>query len=313
MEKNSPRACTIEAPCKINLHLRIKERRADGFHALESLFAPLALGDTLRFDLAGEKGDCHLFSPMEIPMKENLVYRAVSLFRERTGFRNGVRIRLDKRIPAGAGLGGGSSDAASALMAMNLLAGGVLPMEELKKMGALLGSDVPFFLAGGAAYVSGRGELIEPVSLPGGLWVVLVKPPFASDTTSAYRLLDEVRERGAGNEIRREQASRETLIRALAGDPLDWPFHNDFLTVFLDSNTSPEAHDEPHARAYRGILENLREAGASFSGLSGSGSCCFGIFKAKETAEKAEKALSGQENYVSFTFFLARKANTVLE
>ena len=334
MEKTSPRVCTIEAPSKINLHLRIKEKRPDGFHALESLFAALSLADTLRFDLADEKGDCHLLMnwepsvpvmPMEIPMKENLVYRAVSLFRERTGFKNGVRIRLDKRIPVGAGLGGGSSDAASTLMALNILAREPLSLDELEIMAASLGSDVPFFLAGGAAFVSGRGELIEPVKAPQGLWVVLVKPPFASGTASAFRLLDEARERETGEQssspkkdlskkdLSKKALSKKDLILALAEDPLTWPYRNDFLEVFLGSNSPQRGGEGANAGVYPVILEKLREEGASFAGLSGSGSCCFGVFKAKETAERAKMVFGVPEYFTGLTFFLAQKANAVVE
>ena len=330
-QRGQARVCTIEAPCKINLHLSIGERRPDGFHSLESIFTSLALADTLRFECT-KKGDhrtedSRLFMNWEIPPEtifpgENLVLRAVSLFRERTAFESGLDIRLDKRIPAGSGLGGGSSDAASTLLALNSLAGTALSMEDLRGIAAFLGSDVPFFLTGGAAFVSGRGELIEPVKFPQRLWVVLVKAPFSSDTACAFRLLDEARERGIGeereNKIPKEELfkkalSKKELIRALEGDPGSWPFRNDFLPVFLYSNLFQKEEEGIDTGVYRVILEDLREAGASFAGLSGSGSSCFGIFNTKEAAEKAEQALAGSEKYVKLTFFLAQKAKAVVE
>ena len=139
MAKKPVRACVIEAPCKINIHLSIGEKSPDGFHSLESLFASLAFCDTLRFERSGKAGECLLAMNYEAPMDEikrenNLVFKAVSLFRERAGFNEGLNIRVDKRIPAGAGLGGGSSDAASALLALNSLAGTALSMEELREM-----------------------------------------------------------------------------------------------------------------------------------------------------------------------------------
>jgi len=350
----TPRIVTIEAPCKINLHLGIGQKRPDGFHELESIFASLALGDTLRFERCGEKGAWHLFMNWEvpetpIPPEKNLVLRAVSLFREKTGFNPGLSIDLVKRIPAGAGLGGGSSDAASALLAMNLLSSSALTMDELGEMAALLGSDVPFFLSGGAAFVSGRGEKTEPVKAPGGLWVVLVKPPFSSDTAGAYRLLDEARERAAASPMRepvkqglpkeelpkeglpKEELPKEALISALAQDPHCWPFKNDFLAVFLDPDRVSEREQGEIAfaqrAAYRAILGKLRSEGASFAGLSGSGSCCFGVFSARQTAEKAVKAFtrkefgpvfraadpSNQGIFVRLTFFVAQNSNAVLE
>ena len=319
------RACTIEAPCKINLHLKIRERRPDGFHTLESLFATLAHGDTLRFECSGEKGDCHLFmTGQAIPAEANLVLRAVSLFRERTGFMDGLRVRLDKRIPIGAGLGGGSSDAASTLLALNSLAGGqsgLLAFEELRELAMSLGSDVPFFLTGGTAFVSGRGECIEPVESPQGLWVVLVKPPFSSDTARAFRLLDEAREHGmelsqktlSKEAVLQKGLSKKGLIQALKADPETWPFYNDFLPVFLCFNSSLNEEQELQSSLYKAILKELQEKGASFTGLSGSGSCCFGIFKAAETAKRAEKELNIGGNYVRLTFFLARNTGMVLE
>ena len=332
-KERTARVCTVEAPCKINLHLVIKEKRPDGFHMLESLFASLALSDTLRFEInkSGKKGGClqksnnlrfsdQLFADWELPPHEcpgkpippenNLVSKAVLLFREKTGFEEGLNIRLRKRIPAGAGLGGGSSDAASTLLALNALAGTALPIEELKEMAAVLGSDVPFFISGGAAFVGGRGELIEPLKPPEGLWVVLVKPPFSSDTASAYRLLDETRESASGPVIPKENLPKNVIIKSLEDDPFSWPYQNDFLHVFLSAR---DGENGKKALAYRAVLQRLEKAGAVFTGLSGSGSCCFGVFIGKKSAKRAEKELSGCGNFVKLTFFLAYKADPVLE
>jgi len=323
MAKGPTGVCVIEAPCKINLHLSIGEKRNDGFHNLQSIFVPLALADTLRFECCSAGEDtlsvnylltdswrlsssqsthCQISAKLE----ENLVLRAVSLFRRRIGFESALRIRLDKRIPASAGLGGGSSDAASALLALNVLAGGPFSAHELLEMAAVLGSDVPFFLSGGAAFVSGRGERVEPIKTPEGLWALLVKPPFSSDTANSYRILDEARERPVQEKLPQEKLSSEALIRALQSPPQTWPFYNDFLPVFL-------AQGGKKAAAYRTILDDLRNAGASFAGLSGSGSCCFGIFTSEKTARNAENALSCTKNDINLTFFLAQKPNGVVK
>ena len=334
MKETLYRTCTIEAPCKINLHLTIGDKRADGFHSLESLFAPLAFGDTIRFERTDKEGECHLSMNWEGPgeailPEKNLVSRAVSLFRERTGYKKGLCICLEKRIPAGAGLGGGSSDAASTLLALNSLAGRPLSAEELSKTAALLGSDVPFFLAGGVAFVSGRGEIVEPVKFTPKLWVVLVKPPFSSDTAYAYRLLDHARH-GKTREKSGKELSKEILFRVLEEDPGTWPFQNDFLPVLIGSTHSIGGEKKPNEAGYEDLLAVLRKEGASFAGLSGSGSCCFGIFNSKNTAERAEKKLAGaflhpagcnvqenfsieQANFIKMTFFLARRANPVLK
>jgi len=310
VKKKSFGICTIEAPCKINLHLSVGKKRGDGFHSIESIFATLALSDTLRFEVGGQEGEIRLFtnwetSAEEIPDDKNLVLRAVSIFREQTGFKKGLIVRLDKRIPLGAGLGGGSSDAAAALLALNLLSGAAFPISRLAAMAAALGSDVPFFLTGGTAFVSGRGEKVESVKSPEGLWVVLVKPPFASDTASAYRLLDRLRDQGIIEENR--AISSETLLHAMSENSEKWPFYNDFLPAF-----QCREHSE-FAANYIGILDSLHNSGASFVGISGSGSCCFCIFCTKIKAEKAAERFQEEGNTAILTFFLAHRANPVLE
>jgi 4-diphosphocytidyl-2-C-methyl-D-erythritol kinase len=306
--------CTIEAPCKINLHLKVGDKRPDGFHNLESIFACLAFSDSLSFEIAGKDGNCSFeMIGGNIPPEKNLVFRAVSLFREKSGFNKGLRIYLDKRIPVGAGLGGGSSDAASSLLALNFLAGMALSKEELLEMAAILGSDVPFFLSGGTAWVSGRGEIIEPIATPQGLWVVLAKSSFSSDTASAYKLLDQARaleERDKKPEL----LTKEAMVRALAQNPKTWPFYNDFMQIFLNSSKNDE--NSAAAGTYMTILEKFNNFEASFAGLSGSGSCCFGIFQDRQKAEGAKSVLNTTNSpqiFTQLTFFLASQAIPVLQ
>ncbi|AEF86164.1 4-(cytidine 5'-diphospho)-2-C-methyl-D-erythritol kinase [Treponema primitia ZAS-2] len=319
-------ALSIEAPCKINLHLRVKGRRSDGFHELESIFLALAFGDTLHFELKEAGGDEFLAEDRrpvteagleEVPQKGNIVLKAAELFRAKTGFDRPLRIGLEKRIPLGAGLGGGSSDGASTLLALNELSGRPLSAEALALAGAELGSDVPFFLGApgagesapggsGAAFVSGRGEQIRPIAGPGQLGVVLVKPAFPSNTAGAFRLLDAYRAETGWNEESVRDLLPETLIGALAAHPSRWPYGNDFLPVFL-------AKGEPVVRdAYGAILEKLGAQGADFCGLTGSGSACFGIFTDGGTAKKAVESLLRLGVFTLLTFPLARLANTVL-
>jgi 4-diphosphocytidyl-2-C-methyl-D-erythritol kinase len=319
----------IKAPGKINLHLRVKDRRPDGFHELESIFLALAWGDTLRFSLDGEDGLCDILTEdteqrgiAPLPLEKNLVYRAVSLFRSYTGFSSGVRIVLEKRIPLGSGLGGGSSDAASTLLALDALAGTELSGETLTEMACRLGSDVPFFLNAGAAWVYGRGDRMRPLKVPELAAVVLVYPGFPSGTAESFCLLDQARnllpggEKGLLGEIPGLKApsrfpgaplSEETLTAALGKDPREWPYGNDFLPVFL-ALAARETGD-----AYRGMLKDLATLGAVFSGLSGAGSSCFGIFQDEGVAREAVKILSRQWNYVQLTFPLARRGQAVLQ
>ncbi|MDR1576286.1 MAG: 4-(cytidine 5'-diphospho)-2-C-methyl-D-erythritol kinase [Treponema sp.] len=310
---------TIQAPAKVNLHLRVKERRPDGFHNLESIFAALAFGDTLHFEHLDEDGalETRMEGPFsgkaEIPPEKNIVSRAVSLFRSKTGYARGLGVRVDKRIPLGGGLGGGSSNAASTLIALDTLykaGGGSLDGDSLAEMAALLGSDVPFFLGEtGVSYVSGRGERLLSLKAPENLFLVLVNPGFPSETPRAFRLLDEFREKNGENAPDRHAdipnsggnfPDPSELCEKLYAAPRDWPFQNDFLPVFLD--------DAEGGAAYRQMLNGLRGLGADFAGLSGAGSTCFGVFSGWEKAEKAEKSLLKTWNCVKTTFLLAHRA-----
>jgi 4-diphosphocytidyl-2-C-methyl-D-erythritol kinase len=186
----------LSAPAKINLSFEIKGRRPDGFHEIETLMAPISLADRLVIERT-EDSDATRFScddPSLPAGEDNLVVRAAKLFRERTGISDGIAIDLEKKIPHGAGLGGGSSDAASTLLGLNELFGAGLNSEELLQLGAQLGSDVPFFVARSAAICRGRGELVEATSLATNFQLVLFKPEFGVPTPWAYGRWKESRE-----------------------------------------------------------------------------------------------------------------------
>ncbi|MDR0601176.1 MAG: 4-(cytidine 5'-diphospho)-2-C-methyl-D-erythritol kinase [Treponema sp.] len=290
---------TVEAPSKINLYLRIGERRADGYHELESLFVPLAFGDTLRIGfMDGEGRPCIRMGGAGagfLRPGENILYTVFSLFREKTGFNRRLDIGVTKRIPVGAGLGGGSSDAAALLVALNRLSGAGLSGEDLRIMAEKLGSDVPFFLLDGAALAGGRGERLAPVDFPAGTPVVLVNPGFASDTAAAYRRLDRFRQDRFPPE---KGFSRAVSARIAGNGPRDWPWGNDFLPVFQNDGENGDGV------VYTEILSALEGAGADFSGLSGSGSTCFGIFTDGGRAKRAAKILSKEWPFVRLTFSL---------
>ncbi|HEX8897861.1 MAG TPA: 4-(cytidine 5'-diphospho)-2-C-methyl-D-erythritol kinase [Chthoniobacterales bacterium] len=186
----------LSAPAKINLSFQIKERRADGFHEIETLMAPISLADRLTIDRAGNVGQLEFSSDdPSLPIgDDNLVVRAAKLFRERTGIRIGVAIALEKKIPHGAGLGGGSSDAASTLLGLNELFGTRLPDDDLMKLAGQLGSDVPFFLVRSAAVCRGRGELVTPTPLDATFHLLLLKPEFGVPTPWAYGKWKDSRE-----------------------------------------------------------------------------------------------------------------------
>jgi len=176
------------APAKVNLTLKVLGKREDGFHALESLMVPLDLADTLTFERADDY--CLVCDTPGVPVDEsNLVTKAVRLFQQRTGKSCGWKVTLVKNVPHGAGLGGGSSDAATALLALNELEDAGISNEELAEMSASLGSDIPFFIYEQACLIEGRGERVTPVNIPElkGVQILLLKPSFGVDTPEAYR------------------------------------------------------------------------------------------------------------------------------
>ncbi|MCL1927268.1 MAG: 4-(cytidine 5'-diphospho)-2-C-methyl-D-erythritol kinase [Treponema sp.] len=300
---NSNITITLNSPGKVNLHLAVGKKREDGFHELNSIFAALDFADSLAFSLLPgnearttinirnegplsellQKGQ--LFP--HFPVKNNIIYQAAGLFRQKTGFSTNLRIELIKRIPPGSGLGGGSSNAATTLLAMNELSspsGIKLSREEMLDMAAKLGSDVPFFVEialqrskkSSARIVNGRGEFFSYVPPPPPLGVLLAFPGFISHTGDAYRLLDENRP------VVSKMDSIESKDFSWAS-PENWNFSNDFQHIFTKYNS------DRNSRTYVTILKSLKKAGAVFTSLSGSGSACFGLFSSPEKAMQAEK------------------------
>jgi 4-diphosphocytidyl-2-C-methyl-D-erythritol kinase len=184
------------APAKINLYLHILGRRPDGFHELETLMAPISLADTLDLELAPGGIEFSCSDPSLADAKENLVARAARLFLDEFKLETGVRIHLEKRIPVGAGLGGGSSDAAATLLALRELTGMNCPDEKLTELAARLGSDIPFFIYGLPAVCRGRGEIVEPIALRNNFQGLLVHPGFGVSTPWAYKTYAQNPQRG---------------------------------------------------------------------------------------------------------------------
>jgi 4-diphosphocytidyl-2-C-methyl-D-erythritol kinase len=178
----------VIAPAKINLSLRVLGRRSDGFHEIETFIAPISLCDEIKIERrSGKQEIAFRCDDQSMPKGEdNIVVRAANAFVEETKISSGVSIALKKRIPHGAGLGGGSSDAASTLLALNELFETNLPREALAKMAEMIGSDVPCFIFQSAAVCKGRGELVSPTRLREQLSVLLLKPEFGVPTKWAY-------------------------------------------------------------------------------------------------------------------------------
>ena len=179
----------VLAPAKINLSLKILGPRSDEFHEIETLIAPISLHDEIKIEGRSSKHgiEFRCDDPSVPQGDDNLAVRGARAFFKKTKIKSGVLIELKKKIPHGAGLGGGSSDAASTLMALNELFETKLPREALAKMAGDIGSDVPFFIFQSAAICKGRGELVSPIKLRKQLFVLLLKPQFGVPTAWAYQ------------------------------------------------------------------------------------------------------------------------------
>lgn len=213
---------TVRTPAKLNLFFEVLGPRADGFHEVDAVFLPIDLRDTLRAEiLPAGGGEDFLdlktfdFSGREIserfPVRQNLVYRAACLLSSRSGRRVPTRLTLVKTIPAQAGLGGGSSDAAAALYLLNRLWQCGFSRQRLADLGAELGSDVPLFFIPGLSRGRGRGQIVEPLFAARPLWFVLFKPKIGLSTADVYRALEPSAER----------RTPEALLAALAAGPVE--------------------------------------------------------------------------------------------
>ena len=186
----------VRAPAKVNLSLEILGPRSDEFHEIETLIAPISLYDELKIERRTSKQgiEFRCDDPSVPQSDDNLAVRAARAFFEKSKIKSGILIELKKKIPHGAGLGGGSSDAASTLMALNELFEAKLTREALAKMAEGIGSDVPFFIFQSAAICRGRGELVSPIKLRKPLFILLLKPQFGVPTAWAYQRWSGARE-----------------------------------------------------------------------------------------------------------------------
>lgn len=271
---------TVHAPAKVNLILRILDRRSDGYHNLWSIMHTVALEDAVTMRVTSSQGGIRLACNAEGLSVDhtNLVWKAASAVLEHARLSVGVDIELHKRVPMGAGLGGGSSDAAATILGLNQSLKLGWSREKMAEVGQALGSDVAFFLFAPSAIVSGRGESVRPVTIEGGRWIVLVKPAFGIETKWAYQELAATR---AG--VRQLSADHSELDRR---DRITWGqvaarVENDFeMPVFARHPKLAE------------IKRSLLKRGAQFALLSGSGATVFGLFDEESAARRAGAELA---------------------
>ncbi len=261
----------VKAFAKINLGLLITGKRPDGYHTLETVFAPINWYDELTFAAADELGmTC---SNLDLPSDDNnICLQAAHALREYAGIRSGASICLTKNIPFGAGLGGGSSDAATTLRVLDTLWDIHAPSADLHALAVKLGADVPYFLeTSGLAFAAGIGEELQDLDCSLPFHIVTVFPEEHISTVWAYKNFYPRFERNVPD--LKNMVTGLCQNRELAVLPA---FENDFEPVVFD-----------HYPAVRKVKEQLHEKGALFTSLSGSGSAVFGLFDGQQGAEKA--------------------------
>ena len=249
---------TLAAPAKLNLFLHVTGRRADGYHTLESLFVPIDLADTVELADREDRTIARSTPVDGLREADDLTLRAAHALREAIGVSRGVSIRLVKRIPQGAGLGGGSSDAASVLLGLNRLWSLRLSRAELMRIGTRLGADVPFFLGDGPALAGGIGEVLTPLSVP-PRWVALAMPRVHVSTASIF-------------------ASRELTPSALSAK----------MSVFSEAygHNALEAAAVAQFPQVGEAVQALRRASPG-ARMTGSGACVFASFETELDARRA--------------------------
>jgi 4-diphosphocytidyl-2-C-methyl-D-erythritol kinase len=263
-------ALRLKSPAKVNLRLEILRRREDGYHELKTILQKISLYDTLSVSLKKEKGISISTDHPSLPIgRGNLIYQAAQVILRKSEYKGGLHIDIRKEIPLGAGLGGGSSNAATTLKALDQLLEIGLPTKELMKMGLGIGADLPFFFLDGAAVAGGIGERLKKVELP-DLWYVLINPNFEVSTRWAYQNFILTKRHFHFN-LQGLVKTPEEISRLL------W---NDLEGVV--------AHKYPQIE---GMKKMLLSAGALGALMTGSGPTVFGVFSGKREAEKAFKKL----------------------
>jgi 4-diphosphocytidyl-2-C-methyl-D-erythritol kinase len=279
----------IRAPAKINLFLRVLGRRRDGYHLLDTLMVPVSLYDDIEIrrlpaksqESANSRITIACDDPAVPPGEENLAYRAAQLLLERVDRRTSVHINIRKRIPLGAGLGGGSTDAAATLLALNRLFKLNLSAARLESLALRLGADVPFFIRARPARAYGIGERLRPVRGLEHFWLVILYPGFPVATGSVYKKLSKkLTKPTPGNSI-------PTFLKRF--DRLGDLLVNDLESVTLESYPK-----------IRTLKEKLLREGAAGGLMSGSGSSVFGVFGSKGLAQRAFDHLRNEEGVQAY-------------
>ena len=279
------------AYAKLNLSLDVTARREDGFHELAMLMQTVSVCDVLTLSSNDEETVSASCSLHFIPTDErNLAVRAANAYRTAVGEKRGVHIRMEKRIPVGAGMGGGSADAAAVLRGMNRLFDGRLNRRELEKLACSVGSDVAFCIAGGSALARGRGELLEDLPPLPDCRFVIVKPDFSISTPELYRKVDSV--------VLRRHPDTQGLLQAMEQGKL--------RKICMRMYNVFEDVPDRRMRTVSEIKGKLLDHGALGAMMTGTGSAVFGVFEGTEKAGAACAALGKEYRFCAVTEPVAR-------
>jgi 4-diphosphocytidyl-2-C-methyl-D-erythritol kinase len=278
----------IQSPAKVNLRLEVLSKRSDGYHNIRSVMVPIDLSDRIHIVLTEDGAKDVTCTQVGVPHDErNLAYRAACLILDQIGEGRGFRINIKKKIPVGAGLGGGSSNAASTLLGLNRLLGSPLTSGDLMEIATHIGADVPFFILGRPALATGMGERLEALRGLPRFWFILVFPGISVSTRWAYDRL----------KLWLTRPRDHTNIPAFSWDvgTLGRFLHNDLERVVFESYP-----------ILQWIKQRLLGVGAAASLMSGSGSTVYGVFLARAKAQEAWRQLKGEFACRDWGVFLAR-------
>ncbi len=288
------------APAKINLFLDVIRKREDGYHDLGTVFQTIDAGDTVEATLREDGEICLTYNePQNYPLESDLVFKAAKALKEFAKTSLGADVHLTKVMPLGAGLGGGSADAAATLRLLNNLWHLDLPFETLESIGARLGADVPFLVRGGTAFAEGIGErltFVEPLELPEGAALLIATPLDSVPTKDAYAGVPK------SGPDRWEQYKAAWSAQSTNADSSEMPF-------FLQSESCFNAFEVsvfPTHPLVAEMKEKFLALGAECALMSGSGASVFGIFKSRDDAEKAATAMKSISRYQAVTKFWHR-------
>ncbi len=297
MAKTKGKRLLVLARAKLNLTLDVLGRRGDGYHELESvvhsvdLYDSVAIGSTTAYPLAREGSEIGVTLVCEHPLvprgHDNLAVRAAVAFARDTQVGASIWIEIKKQIPVAAGLGGGSADAAAVLLGLNELWGIGLGQDDLSRIGASVGADVPFLITGGSAVIRGIGERVEPLPALEDLWFVMVVPPRTISTAEAYEAFDRS---GGANEV---EGDRGESVRASPA-MIDAVKSRDLRRIAAGLSNDLECVATGLVPAIAEAEHALLEAGALGVGMSGSGPAVFGLAEDEAAARRIRRAVRGK-------------------